>query len=78
MFHDLASNGINKPVLNTFRMLGQMSGDRVSAVSSAGLPVEEIPPTKACAARQTSRDLRSWRARLATVLLWNYHDDASA
>ena len=42
-FRDLATNGINKPVLNSFRMLGQMSGDRVQAVSSAGLPVEEIP-----------------------------------
>ena len=41
-FRDLATNGIDKPVLNTFRMLGQMSGDRVQAVSSAGLPVEEI------------------------------------
>ena len=41
-FRDLATNGIAKPVLNTFRMLGQMSGDRVKAVSSAGLTVEEI------------------------------------
>jgi xylan 1,4-beta-xylosidase len=73
-FRDLATNGINKPVLNTFRMLGQMSGDRVSAVSSAGLPVEEIrdkgvrgaPDISALAARAT---------RSATVLMWNYHDD---
>ena len=41
-FRDLATNGIAKPVLNTFRMLGQMSGDRVQAVSSASLAVEEI------------------------------------
>ncbi len=41
-FRDLATNGIAKPVLNTFRMLGQMSGNRVQAVSSAGLPVAEI------------------------------------
>ena len=73
-FRDLATNGINKPVLNTFRMLGQMSGDRVSAKSSAGLPVEEIrdkgvrgePDISALAARS---------ARTATVLVWNYHDD---
>ncbi len=73
-FRDLATNGIAKPVLNTFRMLGQMSGDRVQAVSSAGLPVAEIldkgvrgaPDISALAARS---------ARSATVLLWNYHDD---
>ena len=73
-FRDLATNGIAKPVLNTFRMLGQMSGDRVQAVSSAGLTVEEIrdkgvrgsPDISALAARS---------ARSATVLVWNYHDD---
>jgi xylan 1,4-beta-xylosidase len=32
---DLATNGIDKPVLNVFRMLGRMRGDRVSAESSA-------------------------------------------
>ena len=73
-FRDLATNGIAKPVLNTFRMLGQMSGDRVQAVSSAALPVAEIrdkgvrgaPDIAALAARS---------ARSATVLMWNYHDD---
>lgn len=73
-FRDLATNGIVKPVLNTFRMLGQMTGNRVEAVSSAGLPVAEIrdkgvrgaPDISALAARST---------RSATVLLWNYHDD---
>ena len=73
-FRDLATNGINKPVLNTFRMLGQMSGDRVQATSSAGLTVESIrdrgvrdaPDISALAARSP---------RSATVLMWNYHDD---
>jgi len=73
-FRDLATNGINKPVLNTFRMLGQMTGDRVQATSSGALSVEEIrdkgvhgaPDISALAARST---------RSATVLMWNYHDD---
>jgi xylan 1,4-beta-xylosidase len=73
-FRDLATNGIAKPVVNTFRMLGQMGGDRVQATSSAGLPVEEIrdrgvrgaPDISALAARST---------RSTTVLVWNYHDD---
>ena len=33
-FRDLATNGIDKPVLNVFRMLGQMRGDRVRAEST--------------------------------------------
>src|SRR4029078_9889100 len=41
-FRDLATNGINKPVLNVFRMLGQMRGHRVSTTSSAGLALEEV------------------------------------
>ena len=73
-FRDLATNGIAKPVLNTFRMLGQMRGNRVQAVSSAGLTVAEIlekgvrgaPDISALAARS---------ATSATVLVWNYHDD---
>ena len=41
-FRDLATNGIAKPVLNTFRMLGQMRGDRVEVESSGALSVEQI------------------------------------
>ena len=62
-FRDLATNGIAKPVLNTFRMLGQMRGNRVQAVSSAGLPVADIrdngvrgaPDVSALAARSLVR-----------------------
>jgi xylan 1,4-beta-xylosidase len=73
-FRDLSTNGLPKPVLNVFRMLGQMGGDRVSSRSSGGLPldtvrdagVRERPDVNALASRQ---------ARSVTVLIWNYHDD---
>ena len=73
-FRDLATNGIAKPVLNTFRMLGQMSGDRVKAVSSAGLAVEEIRDKGVRGAPDISA-LAARSERSATVLVWNYHDD---
>ena len=73
-FRDLATNGINKPVLNSFRMLGQMSGDRVQAVSSAGLAVEEIRDRGVRGAADISA-LAARSPRSATVLIWNYHDD---
>jgi xylan 1,4-beta-xylosidase len=41
-FRDLATNGLAKPVLNVFRMLGKMSGNRVRVRSSSASPVEEI------------------------------------
>lgn len=73
-FRDLATNGIPKPVLNVFRMLGRMTGDRVQAVSSGGLSLAEIlekgvrgaPDISALAARSD---------RSVTVLVWHYHDD---
>jgi xylan 1,4-beta-xylosidase len=73
-FRDLATNGIAKPVLNLFRMLGQMSGNRVQAVSSAGLPVAELVEKGVRAAPDISA-LAARSARSATVLIWNYHDD---
>ena len=73
-FRDLATNGINKPVLNTFRMLGQMSGDRVQATSSAGLTVQEIRDRGVRGAPDISA-LAARSPRSATVLIWNYHDD---
>lgn len=73
-FRDLATNGIDKPVLNVFRMLGRMAGDRLRVESSSAAPIEAIrdqgvrgaPDVYALAAR----DRRS-----LTVLVWNYHDD---
>jgi len=73
-FRDLATNGIDKPVLNVFRMLGMMRGDRLAVESSGAADVQTIrdngvrtsPDVYALAAR-SGRDL--W------VLAWNYHDD---
>ena len=73
-FRDLATNGIDKPVLNTFRMLGQMAGNRVQAESSAGLTVEEIRDKGVRGAPDISA-LAARSSRSATVLMWNYHDD---
>ena len=73
-FRDLATNGIDKPVLNVFRMLGRMGGDFLRVTSSGSLPldvvrstgVRERPDISAIAAR---------RGEVVAVLMWNYHDD---
>ena len=41
-FRDLATNGVDKPVLNVFRMLGMMTGDRV-AVDQFGAATLDKP-----------------------------------
>lgn len=73
-FRTLATNGIDKPVLNVFRMLGQMGGSHVAVESSHRIPVESIlaagvrdkPEISALATRD---------GNTVSVLAWNYHDD---
>jgi xylan 1,4-beta-xylosidase len=73
-FRSLASNGIDKPVLNVFRLFAQMGGQRLRVESDGALTLEEI----------VSRGVRDKPdiAALATldrnklcVLVWHYHDD---
>ena len=73
-FRDLASNGIDKPVLNVFRMLGQMRGDRVRVESSGALPLADVRDRGVRDAPDVSA-LASRDARSLAVLVWNYHDD---
>jgi xylan 1,4-beta-xylosidase len=73
-FRELATNGLDKAVLNTFRMFGLLGGNRVQVTSSSALPTEDLvlngvrgqPDIKAIATR-TDHGIQ--------ILLWNYHDD---
>ena len=44
-FRDLSTNGVDKPVLNVFRMLGMMGGERVAVASSGAVPLETMKTT---------------------------------
>lgn len=73
-FRSLATNGIDKPVLNVFRMFSKMDGFRLPVASDHAVPlpdllrsgVREKPDVSALAARDGNR---------VTVLVWHYHDD---
>ncbi len=73
-FRDLATNGIDKPVLNVFRMLGQMTGNRVKVESSGGLTLEDVRD-RGVRERADISALATRSDRSAAVLVWNYHDD---
>ena len=73
-FRDLATNGIAKPVLNVFRMLGQMGGDRVRVVSTGALSLEAVRDSGVRAYPDVAA-LASRSEREIAVLVWNYHDD---
>lgn len=40
-FRSLSTNGIDKPILNLFRMLGMMGGERVAATSTGSVPLAD-------------------------------------
>jgi xylan 1,4-beta-xylosidase len=73
-FRSLATNGIDKPVLNVFRMLGRMSGDRV-AVESTGAATLEAVRDRSVRGRPDVSALATRDSRSAAVLVWHYHDD---
>ena len=76
-FRTLATNGIDQPILNVFRMAGLFSGDRVTATSSAEVPAEDI--AKSGVRAQPDIDAFATKAsHEAAVMLWNYHDEDPA
>ncbi|MDH7598922.1 MAG: hypothetical protein QHH07_04685 [Sedimentisphaerales bacterium] len=73
-FRSLATNGIEKPVFNIFRMFSMMSGQRLAVESDHQVPLEVVlkdgirnsPDVSALA---SIGDSRMW------ILVWHYHDD---
>nr|WP_252263710.1 beta-xylosidase [Paracidobacterium acidisoli] len=73
-YRTLATNGVDKPVLNFFRMAGLMSGSRVEATSSGALPLDTI--LKSGVKQQPDIDtLATTDSSHAAVMLWNYQDE---
>jgi len=73
-FRALATNGIDLPVLNVFRMFSKMSGQRVLTESSGEVSLERI----VAAGVREKPDvgaLASLDGSKLTVMVWHYHDD---
>ena len=73
-FRDLATNGVDKPVLNVFRMFGLMEGDRVHAESSGAVRLDDMVDMGVKGAADVDA-IATEREGLISVLTWNYHDD---
>ncbi|MDR2145149.1 MAG: beta-xylosidase [Tannerella sp.] len=73
-FRDLATNGVNKPVLNVFRMFGMMQGDLVSVKSSDPFSAEQMTVSSVRENADVNA-LASTESGSAAVMIWNYHDD---
>jgi xylan 1,4-beta-xylosidase len=73
-FRTLATNGVDKPVLNVFRMAALMRGERVQAGSSGQISLDNILGSGVRQAPDVDA-LATKADRQAAVMLWNYHDD---
>jgi xylan 1,4-beta-xylosidase len=73
-YRDLATNGVDKPVLNVFRMFGMMSGSRVEVSGDLAYDALKIRD-KSVRAEADINALASKSAKSVCVMLWNYHDD---
>jgi xylan 1,4-beta-xylosidase len=81
-FRELATNGIDKPVLNVFRMMGTLGGgpkaDMSRAVwlkteSSGALPLAQVLANSVTDAADINATATRNGSRV-DVLVWNYHD----
>ncbi|MCP9766345.1 beta-xylosidase [Lacihabitans sp. LS3-19] len=74
-FRDLATNGIDKPVLNVFRMFGMMSGKRVKVGGDQSYTFEMVRDSSVRGKSNDIDALASIDQNTAAIMLWNYHDD---
>ena len=74
-FRDLATNGVDKPVLNVFRMFGMMSGKRLAVKSNRMYPIEEVLKSSIRSTQSDIGALATKDLKSAAVMVWNYHDD---
>jgi xylan 1,4-beta-xylosidase len=73
-FRVLATNGIDLPVLNVFRMFSQLTGKRIAVQSSAEIPLETIV-NEGVRTRPDVSAVASIDKRTLAILAWHYYDD---
>lgn len=73
-FRDLATNGVDKPVLNVFRMFGMMPENRVEVHKNLAYDFARIRDESVRKEADVNA-LASKNAKTAAVMVWNYHDD---
>ena len=74
-FRDLATNGVDKPVLNVFRMFGMMKGQRVEVKSNNDFSFSQVIDSGVRKNRSDLGALAAKEKNAATVMVWNYYDD---
>jgi len=73
-FRELATHGVDKPVLNVFRMFGLMNGNRILVESVNGLNAKDII-AKGVREKNDISAIASKSKNSVYIMVWNYHDD---
>ena len=74
-FRDLATNGVDKPVLNVFRMFGMMQGNRAEVNKDLAYDHISIRDSSVKGAKPDINAIAAKDDHAATVMVWNYHDN---
>ena len=73
-YRSLATHGVDKPVLNAFRMLGRLAGKVLPVSNPAALPLDDVLEHGAPGAGTVSAiATRGWHR--VNVMVWRYSDD---
>ncbi|MFC5864733.1 beta-xylosidase [Acidicapsa dinghuensis] len=73
-FRELATNGVDKPVLNVFRMMGMLGGEQVQVESSGALSLDDMLQGDATGAGDIDA-IATRQGNEVSILVWNYADD---
>ncbi len=73
-FRELATNGIDKPVLSVFRMFGMLHGTLLPLSSSGEIPIAEIIQHSVTGSPDVT-GIATRSGNSLDILLWNYQDE---
>lgn len=74
-YRTLATNGIHKPVLEVFKMLRKLKGDRIPLTSTGALGLAAILKNGVRGADPDIDGMAVKAPGKVMALIWNYHDD---
>ncbi|HKI89217.1 MAG TPA: hypothetical protein VKA38_09325, partial [Draconibacterium sp.] len=66
--------GVDKPVLNIFRMFGKMSGERVAVTGDLAYNFLAVRDSSVRGKKRDINALASVNDSSAAIMVWNYHD----
>jgi xylan 1,4-beta-xylosidase len=74
-YRQLATNGVDLPVLNVFRLFSRLGTEQIAATSSAELPLEQIVSEGVAGSPDVGVLATRSDSGRVDILLWHYRDD---